>query len=47
MGRFDLKPGEIDTLMLGYTPYPFAGNTLQAAAARWLNPTCAAHPLTL
>ncbi|MDW5443128.1 hypothetical protein [Polaromonas sp. SM01] len=29
MGRFDFKPGEIDTLMLGCTPYPFAGNTLR------------------
>jgi glutamate racemase len=29
MGRFGLKPGEIDTLVLGCTHYPFAGDVLR------------------
>ncbi|MDO9358132.1 MAG: glutamate racemase [Polaromonas sp.] len=29
MGRFGLKPGEIDTLVLGCTHYPFAGTQLR------------------
>ncbi|MDP2033208.1 MAG: glutamate racemase [Polaromonas sp.] len=30
MGRFGLKPGEIDTLVLGCTHYPFAGEVLRS-----------------
>jgi glutamate racemase len=30
MGRFGLKPGQIDTLVLGCTHYPFAGECLRA-----------------
>ncbi|WHZ11303.1 MAG: Glutamate racemase [Burkholderiaceae bacterium] len=30
MGRFGTEPGEIDTLVLGCTHYPFAGDLLQA-----------------
>ena len=29
MGQFGLKPGEIDTLVLGCTHYPFAGDALR------------------
>jgi glutamate racemase len=33
MGRFGLKPGEIDTLVLGCTHYPFAGGVLRSLIA--------------